>query len=70
MLTKECARQVLEAIIAIYPDAKPELDFTNHYQLLLAVILSAQTTDVAVNQVTPALFDRFPDPQPSLSPGN
>lgn len=63
MLTKECARQVLEAIIAIYPDAKPELDFTNHYQLLLAVILSAQTTDVAVNQVTPALFERFPDPQ-------
>ena len=63
MLTNECARQVIEEIIAIFPDAKPELNYTNRFELLVAVMLSAQTTDVAVNKVTPALFKRYPDPQ-------
>jgi endonuclease-3 len=45
-----------------YPDAHCELDFTNPYQLLVATILSAQCTDVRVNQVTPAVFARYPDP--------
>jgi endonuclease-3 len=44
-----------------YPDAHTELRFGDAFQLLVAVILSAQTTDVRVNQVTPALFERFPD---------
>ena len=43
-----------------YPDAHCELDFTSPLQLLVATILSAQTTDVRVNQVTPALFRRYP----------
>ncbi|WP_151525779.1 endonuclease III [Serinicoccus kebangsaanensis] len=44
-----------------YPDADCELDFGDAYQLLVATVLSAQTTDVRVNRVTPALFARYPD---------
>ena len=43
------------------PSAQSELNFENPYQLLVAVILSAQCTDKRVNMVTPALFARFPD---------
>ncbi|QWF81372.1 endonuclease III [Amycolatopsis sp. CA-230715] len=42
-----------------YPDAKAELDFTTPLELIVAVILSAQTTDVRVNEVTPKLFARY-----------
>lgn len=45
-----------------YPDAHCELDFRNPFQLLVATILSAQTTDVRVNMVTPVLFGKFPTP--------
>lgn len=44
-----------------YPDAGCELDYENLYQLAVAVILSAQTTDIAVNKVTPDLFRKYPD---------
>ena len=54
---------MLEEIIALFPDAKPSLDFTNHFELLVAVMLSAQTTDAAVNKATPGLFAAFPTPQ-------
>ena len=58
-------RQALAAIIldrlkAEYPDAHCELDHTNAFELLCATILSAQCTDARVNQVTPALFRRYP----------
>lgn len=43
------------------PNAKSELNFNNSYELLVAVVLSAQCTDKRVNMVTPALFERFPD---------
>jgi endonuclease-3 len=43
----------------VYPDAHCELDFTTPLELLVAVVLSAQTTDVRVNLVTPALFERY-----------
>ena len=46
-----------------YPDAVCELDHENPFQLLVATILSAQTTDVRVNMVTPALFARYPTPE-------
>jgi endonuclease-3 len=49
------------ALAARYPDAHCELDFATPLQLLVATVLSAQTTDVRVNQVTPALFARYPD---------
>ena len=53
--------KVLEGLAAQHPDAKPELDFTNPYELLIATILSAQCTDKQVNKVTPALFAAYPD---------
>jgi len=45
-----------------FPDAKCALDFSNPFQCLVAVVLSAQTNDQAVNRVTPALFSSYPDP--------
>src|SRR3954453_5917691 len=56
--TIEVARRLAEE----YPDAECELDHRNAFELLAATILSAQTTDVRVNMVTPALFERFPTP--------
>ncbi|MBQ3864956.1 MAG: endonuclease III [Clostridia bacterium] len=56
-------QQVLSILRETYPDAAPQLDFGNAYQLLAAVILSAQCTDRQVNKVTPALFARFPSPE-------
>ena len=44
-----------------YPDAHCELDFADPFQLLVATVLSAQTTDVNVNKVTPRLSARYPD---------
>jgi endonuclease-3 len=55
------ARKINRALAVSYPDARAELDFTNPFQLLVATVLSAQTTDKRVNLVTPALFTRFPD---------
>ena len=45
----------------MYPDARPELNFTNPYETLVATMLSAQCTDKQVNKVTPAVFARYPD---------
>ncbi len=55
------ARRIASGLSKLYPDAHCELDFKNPLQLLVATILSAQCTDVRVNQVTPVLFARFPD---------
>jgi len=52
---------VLERLKQAYPDAHTELDYRTPFELLAATILSAQTTDVRVNMVTPALFERYPD---------
>ncbi|MBG0762490.1 endonuclease III [Acholeplasma laidlawii] len=46
----------------LFPDAKAELDFTNNFELIVAVVLSAQTTDIAVNKVTKDLFKKYPTP--------
>lgn len=51
-----------ERLEGAYGDPHAALDFDNAYQLLIAVILSAQTTDVGVNKATPALFARYPTP--------
>ncbi len=53
---------IFDLLLRTYPDAKPELDFQNPYQTLIATILAAQCTDQRVNQVTPAVFRDFPDP--------
>ncbi|HHV21365.1 MAG TPA: endonuclease III [Propionibacterium sp.] len=55
------ARKMNRIMAETYPEAACELDFTDPYQLLVATVLSAQSTDKRVNQVTPILFDRFPD---------
>lgn len=47
----------------MFPNAKAELEHKNSFELLIAVILSAQTTDVAVNKVTPSLFETYPTPE-------
>ena len=52
---------ILAALEQAYPDAGPELHFTNPYETLVATILSAQCTDKQVNKVTPAVFARWPD---------
>jgi len=54
------ARRIHRILAERYPDAHAELDFTTPLELLVATVLSAQTTDVRVNQVTPALFVNYP----------
>ena len=63
MLKKNQISAVLDALEKEYPDAECALDHQNIYQLLIAVVLSAQTTDVSVNKVTPALFEAYPTPE-------
>lgn len=55
------ASQILARLRAAYPDAHCELDFADAYQLLVATVLSAQSTDKGVNKVTPQLFARCPN---------
>jgi len=57
----EYTAQIIKILKKKYPDAKIALNFGNLFQLLVAVVLSAQCTDVRVNKITPALFRRFPD---------
>ncbi|WSN41631.1 endonuclease III [Streptomyces sp. NBC_01334] len=57
------ARRVNRELAEIYPYAHPELDFENSFQLVVATVLSAQTTDLRVNQTTPALFAKYPTPE-------
>ncbi len=56
-------KAILSELEALYPDARPELHFSNPYETLVATILSAQCTDQRVNMVTPAVFRDFPTPQ-------
>lgn len=57
----ERAHRTLEALRERIPSPETELNYHNEYELLVAVMLSAQCTDARVNKVTPALFDAFPD---------
>jgi endonuclease-3 len=59
---KARANEVNERLSRQYPDARVELDFTNPFELLIATILAAQSTDVRVNIVTKSLFRKYPDP--------
>ena len=61
-MTEKDIKTILDKLELMYPDAHCELDFKNVFQLLIAVVLSAQTTDKSVNKVTPELFRRYPDP--------
>lgn len=57
------AERINEALAEVYYYAHPELDFENPFELLVATVLSAQTTDLRVNQTTPALFAAYPTPE-------
>lgn len=63
MTKTEKVLEIIKRLKPVYPDAKIALDFENPYQLLIATILAAQSTDVGVNKATPALFKKFPTPQ-------
>src|SRR5882757_9511033 len=55
------ANETLRRLSVLHSDAHCELDHQNPFQLLVATVLSAQTTDVLVNRITPDLFARYPD---------
>jgi endonuclease-3 len=57
------ALEIMRRLAALYPEARIALDFDTPWHLLVAVILSAQTTDTGVNKVTPVLFERYPEPE-------
>jgi endonuclease-3 len=59
--TASQTRQILDELETLYPDADTELRHSNAFELLVATILSAQSTDARVNLVTPALFKRYPN---------
>ncbi len=61
MLKRERYKFVIQYFLEHSPDAETELLYDNPFQLLVAVILSAQCTDKRVNQTTPAIFEKFPD---------
>lgn len=63
MTIKERYRRVIEWFEKAMPEVNTELHYENPYQLLVAVILSAQCTDKRINKITPALFEAFPTPQ-------
>ena len=61
MVKNEDIKEILDRLEAQYPEAECALHHQNVFQLIVAVALSAQTTDKSVNQVTPALFETYPD---------
>ncbi len=61
MKAARATRRIIETLAQQHPNADTELDYTNAFELLVATILSAQSTDARVNIVTPALFTRYPD---------
>lgn len=63
MTTRQRYKEVLKRFSDTMPSPQTELRYDTPFHLLLAVILSAQCTDKRVNMITPALFERFPDPQ-------
>ena len=63
MLKKERFRRFIDYFTEHYPEPETELNFSNPFELLVAVILSAQCTDKRINQITPALFARFAEPE-------
>ena len=56
-------QEIYSRLIAEYPETKTLLTHRNRFELLIAVILSAQTTDAQVNRITPGLFEAYPDPK-------
>ena len=61
MKSPQTTRRIIEALAGLYPGADTELRYRNAFELLVATMLSAQSTDARVNMVTPALFGRYTD---------
>ncbi|MCI6574007.1 MAG: endonuclease III [Actinomycetaceae bacterium] len=60
---REAVARITDRLACVYPDSHASLDFRSPFELLVATVLSAQTTDVRVNSVTPELFAAYPTPQ-------
>ncbi|WP_163526203.1 endonuclease III [Halobacillus ihumii] len=67
MLNKSQIRECLDAFEEMFPDAECELTHSNAFELLVAVVLSAQATDALVNKVTPQLFRKYKSPEDYLA---
>lgn len=65
-MDKARVSKILSAIAGEYPDIRTELDYSTPFQFLVAVMLSAQTTDKQVNKVTPPYFERVRTPEDAL----
>ena len=63
----ENTRKILDELANLYPSAQPALQFKSQYELLVAVILSAQCTDERVNKVTAVLFEKYNTPEKMLT---
>lgn len=59
-MTSVRTQKILDGLDELFPDAHCELVHRNHYEMAVAVVLSAQTTDASVNKITPALFEQYP----------
>lgn len=59
---KNKVNKIINTLEEMFPDARAELDYKNNFELLVAVVLSAQTTDIAVNKATVGLFEKYPTP--------
>lgn len=63
ILNKQELNEVLDRLEEMHPEASCALDYDSLFHLVIAVALSAQTTDVSVNKVTPVLFKKYPEPE-------
>ncbi len=66
MLKKDKVTFIIDKLEEIYPEVNPPLNHSNNYTLLIAVLLSANTTDKSVNKVTPTLFNKADTPEKML----
>lgn len=53
---------IIKTLNEMFPNPRSDLNYSNNFEMLVAVVLSAQTTDVSVNKVTPELFKKYPNP--------
>lgn len=67
MLNRKDIRRCLDVMADMYPDAHCELYYSNPFELVIAVLLSAQTTDINVNKVTPNFFNKYKTPEDILA---
>src|ERR1035441_10866805 len=67
---KERAKKIFSLLKKEYPDVKSALEFTNAFELLIATILSAQSTDVQINKITPKLFKKYKSPKDYVNVSN